>query len=65
MLEVGANSVDFVYEVFDGEDVVLPKGRLDDSVVCKGNTLLVDLSVSALVDEFTDRFQVGLAGPEC
>jgi hypothetical protein len=51
-----------VYEVFDGEDVVFPKRRLDDTVVCKGNTLLVDPSISTLVDELTDRFQVGLAG---
>jgi hypothetical protein len=29
------------------------------------NTLLVDHSISALVDKLIDRFQVGLAGTKC
>ena len=38
------------------EDVVFPKCQLNETVVCKGNT------IPTLVDELTDRFQVGLAG---
>ena len=38
------------------EDVVFPKCQLNETVVWKGNT------ISTLVDELTDRFQVGLAG---
>jgi hypothetical protein len=46
-------------------DIVFLKCQLDDTVGCKENTLLVDYSISALVDELTDRFQVGLTGPKC
>lgn len=48
-------------EVLDREDVVLAESLLDDRVVGKRNALLVDLSVSALVDQLTDRLQVRLA----
>ena len=62
LLEVGANSDDLVDEILNGEDVVLAESFLDDSVVGKGNTLLVDLAVTALVDKFADGLEVGLAG---
>ena len=61
LLEVGADGEDLVDEILDGEDVVLAQGLLDDVVVGERNTLLVDLSVTTLVDEFTDSLQVGLA----
>ena len=65
LLEVGAGSVDLVHEVLHGEDVVLAQGGLDDGVVGEGNALLVDLAVSALVDQLTDRLQVRLAAIQC
>jgi len=37
----------------------MTKGLLNDSIVRERDTLLVDLSVSTLVDEFTDGLQVG------
>lgn len=40
---------------------MLSKDLLNDSVVCKRDALLVDLAVAALVDEFTDRLQVGFS----
>ena len=61
LLEVRASGEDLVDEIFDGEDVVLAEGLLDDLVVGKGDALLVDLSVAALVDKLTDGLQVGLA----
>lgn len=61
LLEVGASSEDFVYKVLDGEDVVLAQRFLDHLVVGQGNSLLVDLSVTTLVDELTNRLKVGLA----
>ena len=61
LLEVGAGGEDLVYEILNGEDVVLAESFLDDSVVGKGNTLLVDLAVTALVDKFADGLEVGLA----
>lgn len=60
LLEVGANSVDLVDEILDTDNAVLAEVLLDDGVVRQGNALLVDLSVSALVDELLDALQVGV-----
>lgn len=54
LLEVWSSSGDFVDKVLNAEDVILAKLLLDDSVVSKGNALLVDLAVSTLVDQFSD-----------
>ncbi len=48
-------------EILDGEDVILAKRSLDDLVVGERNALLVDLAVSALVDQLADGLEVGLA----
>jgi len=48
-------------EVFNGEDVILAESGFDDLIVVEGDALLVDLAVSALVDQFTDRLEIGLA----
>lgn len=61
LLEVGAGSSNFVNEIFYAEDFIFAKCLLNDGVVCKGDALLVDLSVTALVDEFTDGLDVWLA----
>ena len=60
LLEVGANGVDLVDQVLHTDNAVLGKVLLDDGVVGEGNALLVDLGVSALVDELTDGLQVGV-----
>jgi len=49
-------------EIFDTKDVEFAKVRLDDIVVGQGNALLVNLAITALVDQLTDCLQVGLAG---
>ena len=49
-------------EVLNGEDVIFAKGLFDDGVVGKGDALLVDFAIATLVNQFTDRLQVGLAG---
>jgi len=61
LLEVGADGVDLVDQVFHADDAVGTEVLLDDGVVGEGNALLVDLSVSALVDELTDSLEVGVA----
>ena len=48
-------------QVLNAEDVVLAEALLDDLVVGEGDALLVDLAVSALVDQLTDRLEVRLA----
>ena len=60
LLEVGANGVDLVDEILNADDAVLAKVLLNDGVVGKSNALLVDLAVTALVDELLDALEVGV-----
>lgn len=60
LLEVGANGVDLVDKILHADNAVLAEVLLNDLVVGEGNTLLVDLSVTALVDELTDGLEVGV-----
>lgn len=48
-------------QILHADDAVLAKVLFDQFVVGKRDTLLVDLAVSALVDELTDRLEVGVA----
>ena len=61
LLEVGASSDDLVHEIFNREDIILGEGLLNHSVVGQRNTLLVNLAVATLVDEFSDGLEVRLA----
>lgn len=61
LLEVGSDGVDLVNEILHTHDAVLAEALLDDSVVGKGDALLVDLAVSALVNELADGLEVGVA----
>lgn len=61
LLEVGANGEDLVDEILHADNAVLAKVLLNDGVVGKGDALLVDLSVTALVDELPDGLEVGVA----
>ena len=61
LLKVRAGGEDLVDEILDGEDVELAERPLNDLVRGEGNALLVDLAVSALVDQLTDGLEVGLA----
>lgn len=58
---MGSGGGDFVNDIFDGDDTVLSEGSLNDSVGGEGDSLLVDLSVTSLVDELTNSLQVGLS----
>ena len=60
LLEVGADGVDLVDQVFHADNAVLAEVLLNELVVGKGNALLVDLSVATLVDELTDGLEVGV-----
>lgn len=61
MLEVGSDSEDLVDQVLHADNAVLAQVGLNDRIIGEGDALLVDLSVATLVDEFTNRFQVGVA----
>jgi hypothetical protein len=60
LFEVRSNSDDLVDNVLDRDDAVLAEVLLDDRVVVQRDSLLVDLAVTSLVDEFTNSLQVGL-----
>ena len=60
LLEVGADGVDLVDEIFNTDNAVLAKVLLNNGVVSKSNALLVDLSVTTLVDELLDALEVGV-----
>ena len=57
-LEVWSNSEDFVDQIFGGLDTNVSNVFVNDGVIRKGDSLAVDLAVSALVDQFTDSLQV-------
>lgn len=57
--KVGTYSIDLMDEILHADDAVLAKGLLDNGVIGERDALLVDSSVSTLVDEFTDGLQVG------
>ena len=60
LLEVGANGVDLVDQVFHADNAVLAEVLLDQLVVGQGDALLVNLAVAALVQELADGLQVGV-----
>lgn len=60
LLEVGADGVDLVDEILNADNAVLAEVLLDDLVVGEGETLAVDLAVTALVDKLTDGLEVGV-----
>jgi hypothetical protein len=61
LLEVGTDREDLVDQVFHADDAVLSEVVLNELVVGQSNALLVDLAISTLVDQLSDRLQVGVA----
>lgn len=61
LLEVGSNSEDLVDQVLHAHDAILAQVILDELVVRESNALLVDLSISTLVDKLADSLEVGVA----
>jgi hypothetical protein len=60
LLEVGADGEDLVDEILHADDAVLAEVLLNDGVVGESDALLVDLAISALVDELLDALEVGV-----
>lgn len=61
LLEVGAHGHNLVHQILHADDAELAQVLLDDLVIGEGDSLLVDLSISALVDEVADRLHGGVA----
>jgi len=60
LLEMRANGVDFMDKILHTDDPVLPEGILDDLIVGDRDALLVKRSETSLVNQFTNRLQVGV-----
>uniref|UniRef100_A0A453CTJ2 Uncharacterized protein n=1 Tax=Aegilops tauschii subsp. strangulata TaxID=200361 RepID=A0A453CTJ2_AEGTS len=58
LLKVWADGQDLVHKVLNADDVVLPQTLLDDFVVGQRDPLLVELSVTSLVDQLPDTLEV-------
>jgi len=61
LLEVGPDGVDLVDHVLNADNAVLAETLLNDGIISERDTLLVDLAITALVDELADRLEVGVA----
>lgn len=61
LFKVRADSVDFMDEIFNTDNAILPQSIFNDLVVRQGDSLFVDLPIAPLVDEFTDGGQVGVS----
>ena len=60
-LEVWSDGVDFVDEIFHGLDANVANISFDDGIVGKCDTLAVNFTMAALVDQFADGLEVGVS----
>jgi len=59
LLEVGSDSVDFVDQIFSADDAVLTKSLFNDFIGGNGDSLLVDLTETSLVNQVGDSVSGG------
>ena len=59
-LEVRTAGFNFVDQIFNGNDVELAQSISDDFIGGKGNSLLVDLTESSLVDQVRNSLSSGI-----
>jgi len=58
VLEVGTNVQDLMNQIFNTNDSKLSEGSFNDVIGGDGSTVAVDLHVSTLVDQLTNRLKV-------
>jgi len=61
LLEVGTNGEDLVDQILHADDTVFAQAGLDDGVIGKSNALLLDLSITTLIDELADGLEIGVS----
>jgi len=61
LLEVRTNSVELVDQVFNADDAELSEGLFNDLVGSEGDSLLVDLTETSLVDQVVDGLSGGIS----
>lgn len=57
LFEVWTNSVNFVNQIFNRQDVEFTQVSFNDSIVRQSNSLLVDLTETSLVNQLSDGSQ--------
>lgn len=60
LLEIGSYSENLVNQVLHTDDPEFSKVFLHDSIISQGDTLLLDLAITTLIYEFTNRLEVGI-----
>lgn len=60
LFEMRTNSVDLIDQIFNGVDSVLGETGIDEPVIGQGNSLVVNLAVSSLVNQFSDIISGGI-----
>jgi hypothetical protein len=60
LLEVRANGEDLMDEILHAHNAVLAQVLFDESVVSEWDALLVNLAVSALVNELANGLEIGI-----
>jgi len=60
-LEVGTAGVKFSDQIFNTNDLVLSENLFNDFVGSDGDSLLVDLTVSSLIDQIRDSLSGGIS----
>ena len=58
LLKVGTNGEDLVDQILNADNAILAKRVLDNGIIGESDTLLVDLSVSTLINELTNSLEV-------
>jgi len=61
LLERWSDGENFVDQILNGNDTELAKVGLDDGIVGQRNSLAIDLSITSLVEKFSNRLEVGLS----
>ena len=61
LLEVGAHGIDFMDQILHAHDSIFAQIVFDDLIVGERDTLFIDFAVSALVNEFADGLEIGIA----
>lgn len=61
LLEVGTGREDFMDEIFDAHDPILAQRLFNDVVIRKSNARSVHLSVTSLVNQLADGFDIRIS----
>jgi hypothetical protein len=59
--EAGADSVDFVDQIFNADDVLVAQNLFNDAIVNNGSSSSLGLGETSLVDQFSDSLEAGVS----